>query len=399
MNILYFAPAATPENPSMCPFITQRIFELQKQGHNVITVQFGNLTIYNYFVTKRTGFLKVVALLYKLVKYPFIKNGGQLKEFKNNIGSFKYFDSLNFKSYKAFYKWYKKQRFEIIHAHFLWFSKLLPELKSCFGIPYVVTLHGSDIHELTPYDKTDIEQMINILKNADSVIFVSNFLLNHAKSLGYDGNNAKIIYNGINHNLFFVNNGYEEKEVFPYLGFIGHPNFIKRSYILPYVLKIVKKEFPNAKLLILGSENGDLLPYIKYITWKNNLMDSIEFISAVPPEQVAKYMQKIDVLLLPSHNEGLPCVAIEAQACGVGVVASSNGGIPETVGYNGICVQDTENFITDYANAIIKWLKEKHNKEEIAQSVKDYTWENCVKQEIDVYKSIKYSFNSKGGEL
>ena len=41
MNVLYFAPAATPQNPSMCPFVTQRVLELQRQGIKV-TESFSN---------------------------------------------------------------------------------------------------------------------------------------------------------------------------------------------------------------------------------------------------------------------------------------------------------------------------------------------------------------------
>ena len=388
MNILYFAPAATPENPSMCPFVTQRVFELQQQGHKVTVLQYGNLSIGNSLETTRRGILKPVAIAYKFLKSLFRKQN-ELKTFSNSIGSFNYYDSLTFKSYESFYKWYKQNGFDLIHAHFLWFSKMLPKLKNRFGIPSVVTIHGSDMHELTPYDSAGVKQMIDILNNADSVIFVSRFLLNHARSLGYSAKNATVIYNGINKDIFFVDTNLKKSPDTPYLGFVGHPNFVKRSYILPFVLKIVRQKFPSAKLLILGSENGDLLPYIKFLTWKLNLMDAIEFIPAIPPEQVAKFMRKVDVLLLPSHNEGFPCVAIEAQACGVGVVASANGGIPEAVGDNGICVPESENFITDYADAVVKWLEAKHDSQKIAESVKKYTWENCVKKEIEVYNTIK----------
>ena len=231
---------------------------------------------------------------------------------------------------------------------------------------------------------------MNILTKADKNIFVSEYLLNHAKAIGYNSENYVIIRNGINKNIFYVD---EKKKISSkdgniYLGFVGHPNFIKRADILPMVLKLVKKEIPNAKLIILGSETGDLLPYIKLQTCNLGLQNDIFFISSVSPELVGDYMRSFNVLLFPSRNDGFGCVAIEAQACGIGVVASANGGIPEAVGKNGICVSESENFILDYANAVIKWLKEEHNTYEIAQRVKGYTWENCVKKEIEVYKSL-----------
>ena len=43
-------------------------------------------------------------------------------------------------------------------------------------------------------------------------------------------------------------------------------------------------------------------------------------------------MNCIDVLLLPSRNEGLPLVTLEALKCGASVLGSEVGGIPEVIG-------------------------------------------------------------------
>ena len=160
MNILYFSPAPTKDNPSMCPFIAQRIYALQNQGHSVTVLQYGNLTIQNPLKTRKKGFLKPVALLYKSAKFLLhsVRFANKKKTFSSALGSFCYYDSLTFTSYASFYKWYRKNQFDLIHGHFLWFANQLPVLKKQFGIPYVVTVHGSDMHELTPYDTEKVEQ-------------------------------------------------------------------------------------------------------------------------------------------------------------------------------------------------------------------------------------------------
>ncbi len=387
MNILYFAPTATKKNPSLCPFITQRIFKLQRQGHAVVTIQGGNLIISNPFNTKRKGFLKILAIIYKVFKNTFAFNKNRLKVFTNELGSLCYYDRVSFVSYRSFFQWYKKNKFDIIHAHFLWYSESLPELKNKLGIHYVVTIHGSDIHEITSYDSDQIEKSLEILNNADKCIFISKYLLKYAMSLGYDGINATIINNGFNPDIFYLKKHKKSKNDY-LIGFVGHLIFIKRADLLPRVLKLIKKKLPNTKLIILGCNNGDLFPYIKFMTCKLNLQNDISFVPTVNPEKVGEYMRKLDVLLLPSRNEGFGVVAIEAQACGVGVVGSANGGIPEAVGENGICVPESENFLNDYANAVIEWLSKEHDPKKIAKRVKDYTWENCIKKEVEIYNSI-----------
>ena len=386
MNILLFGPAPTLENPTIGTFISQRVFELQKFGHKVIIVQHGNLYINNPFNTHKKGIIKIIAIIYRCFQNIFTKN--ILKEFTNENGSYNYYDSITFSSLKKFYKWYKKNNFNFIHAHFLWFSNWLPELKEKFSIPYIITVHGSDMHELTPYDRSDVLKVLNIMKNANKVIFVSNFLLQHAISLGYKNKNSIIIYNGVNKKIFYYDKQIKKNNNEILLGFIGHPIFIKRAFILPLVLKLVKEQIPNAKLLMLGSQSGDLLPFIKLQTWKLGLINDIEFVPSISPEKVGDYMRKLNVLLLPSYNEGFGCVVKEAQSCGIGVIGSSNGGIPEAIGKYGICVPESENFIKDYVNAIIQWIKKNHNPELIANSTKDYSWENCVKKEISIYNSI-----------
>lgn len=55
------------------------------------------------------------------------------------------------------------------------------------------------------------------------------------------------------------------------------------------------------------------------------------FLGAVPYEQIPAFYREIDILLLPSHTEGLPRVILEAQATGTPVVATRVGGVPEVV--------------------------------------------------------------------
>ncbi len=56
------------------------------------------------------------------------------------------------------------------------------------------------------------------------------------------------------------------------------------------------------------------------------------YLGARPHDEVAGYMSAADVLVLPSHREGLPTVLVEAGSLGLPVIASAVGGIPALLG-------------------------------------------------------------------
>ena len=85
----------------------------------------------------------------------------------------------------------------------------------------------------------------------------------------------------------------------------------------------------NASLLIAGpASESD-----RVRRWRAALRqpERVHIGGLISPEAVAAYIRASDVVLLPSMEEGLPGVAVEASACGRAVFGSLVGGIPEVV--------------------------------------------------------------------
>lgn len=123
------------------------------------------------------------------------------------------------------------------------------------------------------------------------------------------------------------------------IGYIGRVTEEKGVLLLAQAFSIISSEFPEWKLLFVGSGKAEktLIDY----TVQEKLTDRIEFKSAVSHEEVLPILQQLDVLVLPSYDtptwkEQFGHILIEAMACGVPVIGSDAGEIPYVIGEAGL---------------------------------------------------------------
>jgi glycosyltransferase involved in cell wall biosynthesis len=103
----------------------------------------------------------------------------------------------------------------------------------------------------------------------------------------------------------------------------------KGIFTLLEAFERVAAAVPSAHLVIAGSEGGDLREVCRRVAAMSNL--SIEIVGAVDPGQVQHLMRAHSVYCLPSYGEPFATTILEAMACGVPVVATRAGGIPDLV--------------------------------------------------------------------
>jgi len=284
----------------------------------------------------------------------------------------------------------EEKKFDLIHAHgmynFIPSGLVAMELSKKYNIPFVVTLHGSDINYRMNWRK---DLYLNVLENAAKCIFVSNGLLNKAKSYGYSGKNAVVIPNGYDSEIFKPMDKDQirkelgiYKEGYKYVGYVGNLIYVKRADKLPEIFKYIHQKIPNTKFLIVG--DGKYRNKLEKVT---HGLD-IHFTGMLPQTEVPKWMNAMDVMILPSRNEGFPTVVNEAQGCGTSVVGSSNGGIPEAIGNGGIVVEDGKDFEKRFAKAVVNMLANPIDRDLLVRKAIKYSWENIVNLELNVYQEI-----------
>ena len=85
----------------------------------------------------------------------------------------------------------------------------------------------------------------------------------------------------------------------------------------------------NISLEILGT--GELEPKIRTMIKTLNLNKSVRLAGYVPREQLPKYYNAAHIFVLPSLSESFGQVLLEAMSCGLPIVATHVGGIPEVL--------------------------------------------------------------------
>ena len=92
----------------------------------------------------------------------------------------------------------------------------------------------------------------------------------------------------------------------------------------------VRTERPDAHLVVIGrpKERSKIPALIDRL----GLTDAVQFVSGVTTERIVELYAQSEVACVPSLYEGFSLPAVEAMACGVPVVATTGGAVPEVVG-------------------------------------------------------------------
>lgn len=262
------------------------------------------------------------------------------------------------KAYRIGFKEIKKQfgDYDIIHVNILMRTGFIALLKKIFSRkPYIITEHWSRYLPLTSTYHGVLRKLLTriVVKNASAVTTVS-----------YDLKNAMIKHNLINKNFTVVSNVVDtdkftivEKKVTTIKSIIHVSCFEDRSKNISGMLRVLKnvsKKRNDFACWMVG-DGMDKTEMEKY-TMELGLLNKIVFLPGLKENnELIEYYQKADFMLMFSNYENMPVVIPEAFACGLPVIATEVGGIPEVVNEsNGLLVKPKDEIALE--NAIDKML-------------------------------------------
>jgi len=252
-----------------------------------------------------------------------------------------------------------------------------------YDVPLIIRPRGSDINVYlqNPFLKGLIKKA---LLQADRIIPVTKDLKEKIHALGIPEDKLSVLANGIDTDNFYPRDKQEcrQKLNIPLdqmvVLFVGNLIEIKGiEYLLAAINKLDTPDNNKLSFYILGS--GKLVGIIKQTSLElKNIR--LQLMGEVGREDLPIWMNAADLFCLSSLNEGCPNVLLESLACGVAVVATNVGGIPEIINNERLGILVPAQNADRLAQAIVKGLNQSWNKDDLLARVAGQTWDRVVEQ-------------------
>ena len=162
--------------------------------------------------------------------------------------------------------------------------------------------------------------------------------------------------------------------------------------IQAFAMLKAKGQMLNGIKLVIAGKKGWLYDSIFRKVKKLNLEDKIIFTDYVSEEDKPALIAGAKVFCLPSFHEGFGLDVLNAMACGVPVVISDKGSLPEVVGGAGIYVDpNSSKSIADGIRKVLSMDNVEYNKlvARGLDQVKKFSWEKTALKTLEALESIK----------
>ncbi len=221
--------------------------------------------------------------------------------------------------------------YAIPHATSAYLAKQI--IKSKKDLPFITTLHGTDI-TLVGLEPSFMPLVKFSTEASDGVTAVSRFLKEKTLTNYNIEKDIEVIPNFIDSELYKPTVKTEfHKHIAPnnekVLVHTSNFRVVKRVSDTIKIFEKVLKEMP-AKLLLVG--DGPDRSECERLSRELKICDHVKFLGK--QDGLVEILNASDLFLIPSQSESFGLAALEAMACGLPVISSSVGGLPELVAHN-----------------------------------------------------------------
>ncbi len=233
---------------------------------------------------------------------------------------------------------------------------------------------------------TFIKMQVKVARSLSHIVTVSEFTKKDiASEFSIDENKFRVVHNGINNEYFYpVQNGTRPDNSIIVTNSADMP-LKGLNYLLKAVAEIRKKQSVNLTVIGEPKKNG----IIEKLVAKLKIGDIVNFTGRIANEDFAGYYAKATIAVVPSLYEGFGIPAVEAMACGVPLITTSGGALPEVVGDAGIIVPPAD--ASALAGAITYLFnnpdeRKKYAKAGLGRVNSVFSWPKAAQEVVDIYR-------------
>ncbi|WP_159790423.1 hormogonium polysaccharide biosynthesis glycosyltransferase HpsO [Sodalinema gerasimenkoae] len=244
------------------------------------------------------------------------------------------------------------------------------------------------------------------LKHTDGVVVGNQDGANILRDHGYEGEMTVLPQLGVDEQLFCPQNVLDLREelgITPQefvVGFVGR--FVEEKGLLTLAKALEGLADRPWRWLLLG--RGPLREQLESWAQEQGLTDKLTFVESVPHDQVCRYINLLDTLVLPSETtyefktlssvgwkEQFGHVLIEAMACRVPVIGSDSGEIPHVIGESGLVFP--EGNAEELRDCLLRLMENPELAGELAQrgyhrGLADYTNRAIAQKQLAFYQQL-----------
>ncbi len=288
--------------------------------------------------------------------------------------------------------------FQVIHAHALTPDGFAAVLAGrVLHSPVVVSARGSDVHTYPRRSAWIAWETRYALTRCHALVAVSQELARQARTLAPQRGLPEVVYNGVDAALFAPCE--DKAQIRLALGLpadgtialaVGALIPEKGTRELSQAFERMGRAHPELRLVVVGG--GPLRAELEALGERMGRSRLI-LPGVVPNPLVADYMRAADMLLHPSHAEGLPNVVLEAMATELPVVAAAVGGTPEvvTTGETGLLFEARDSRALEVHLAALladRQLARRMGKAGRARVLDRHSWGRNAREHIRIYQAL-----------
>jgi glycosyltransferase involved in cell wall biosynthesis len=262
-------------------------------------------------------------------------------------------------------------------------------LKTIYGIPYILSLRGGDVPGFQPYDLALYHRLMKpairfLWRQADCVVANSRGLSLLAHRTVPDLT-IHIVPNGVDVQKFRPAGSLDRNGPVRLL-YVGRLTYQKGVDVFIQALNRLDSKI-QFQVEIVG--DGNARPPLERMVQRFGLVDRLHFTGWLNRAEIPQRYQQADIFVLPSRDEGMANVILEAMASGLPVIATSIAGNRELVqhGKNGLLVRPDDP--EQLADALLELINESELRQHMGFSgralvERGYSWRQIAQQYLEV---------------